>query len=84
MAKKKTPENKTHHREERVHQIRKELQILQNRWETCQEREKERIKKLRDELREKLKSNEVQSITGKGRRNKRVKDAPKGGLRRQQ
>ena len=56
MEKKNTPKNKPNHREERVNQIRKELRILQNRWKTCQEREKEGIKQLRDELREKLKS----------------------------
>ena len=56
VERKNTPKNKPNHREERVNQIRKDLRILQNRWKTCQEREKEGIKQLGDELREKLKS----------------------------
>ena len=56
VERKNTPKNKSNHREERVNQIRKDLRILQNRWKTCQENEKEGIIQLRDELREKLKS----------------------------
>ena len=53
VQRKNTPRNKPNYRQERVNQIKKEIQTLQNRQEICQEREKEGIKQLRDELREK-------------------------------